>query len=271
MDCITHNPPRQKIQTAYGDKPLTLPLVRAQPVRTGSRSAGGSVEPDRGSKSSVMIEPIMYFGVGFFVAALLGLLLVPRLHNRAVRQTMRRLKAATPLSIAEIRADKDQVRAEFAMQIQKSDLGEDIENAGGRDSGTVDIFRADIRQLEGQLAVALEERSKLLCEIAAMKRDAETTWAAERVENALFRERINDVAGEVARITEALEGSGSPIGPMLADAVLEIGQGTIARAPINSASGEAGAATIDVPKNNKGALADRIRALRTMASRAASN
>jgi chorismate mutase len=219
-----------------------------------------------------MIEPIMYFGVGFFVAALLGLLLVPRVHNRAVWQTMRRLKAATPLSIAEIRADKDQVRAAFSMQIQKSDLREDdIENAGGRDSGTVDIFRADIRQLEGQLALALEERSKLLCEIAAMKRDAETTWAAERVENALFRERINDVAGEVARITEALEGSGSPIGPMLADAVLEIGQGTIARAPINSASGEAGAATIDVPKNNKGALADRIRALRTMASRAASN
>jgi hypothetical protein len=218
-----------------------------------------------------MIEPIMYFGVGFFVAALLSLLLVPRVHNRALRQTMRRLKGATPLSIAEIRTDKDQVRAEFAMQIRKSDLREDTENASGRDSGTVDIFRADVRQLEEQLAVALEERSKLQYEITAMKRDAETTWAAERVENALFRERINDAAGEVARITEALEDSGSPIGPMLADAVLEIGQGTSARAPINCASGEAGAATIDVPQDNKGALADRIRALRTMASRVASN
>jgi chorismate mutase len=185
---------------------------------------------------------------------------------------MRRLKAATPLSIAEIRADKDQVRAAFSMQIQKSDLREDdIENAGGRDSGTVDIFRADIRELEGQLAVALEERTKLQCEIAAMKRDAETTWAAERVENALFRERINDVAGQVARITEALEGLASPIGPMLADAVLEIGQGTSARAPINSASGKEAGATIEVPQDNKGALADRIRTLRTMASRAASN
>jgi len=51
-----------------------------------------------------MIEPVMYFGIGFLVAALLGLLFVPLVHNRAVRLTMRRLEAATPLSIAEIRA-----------------------------------------------------------------------------------------------------------------------------------------------------------------------
>jgi chorismate mutase len=218
-----------------------------------------------------MIESIMDFGIGFFVAVLLGLLFVPHVHNRAVRLTRRRLEAATPLSIAEIPADKDELRAEFAMHIQ-SDLREDIENAGGRNSGAVDKFRADIRQLEGQLAIALEERNKLQREIAAIKRHAETTWAAERVENALFRERINDVAGEVLRLTEAFEVPGSPIEPMLADALLERGQGRGTRAPgTNGASGEAGAATIDAPQNNKGALADRIRALRTMASRAASN
>ena len=48
-----------------------------------------------------MIEPVMYFGIGFLVAALLGLLFVPLVHNRAVRLTMRRLEAATPLSIAD--------------------------------------------------------------------------------------------------------------------------------------------------------------------------
>jgi hypothetical protein len=31
----------------------------------------------------------------------------------------------------------------------------------------------------------------------------ELTWAAERIESALFRERINDVACEVVRITRA--------------------------------------------------------------------
>jgi hypothetical protein len=69
-----------------------------------------------------MIEPIMYFGIGFLVAALLGLLFVPLVHNRAVRLTMRRLEAATPLSIAEIRADKDQLRAEFAMSTRRLEM-----------------------------------------------------------------------------------------------------------------------------------------------------
>src|SRR6202051_4843590 len=69
-----------------------------------------------------MIEPIMYFAIGFFVAALFGLLFVPLVHNRAVRLTMRRLEAATPLSIAEIRADKDQLRAEFAMSTRRLEM-----------------------------------------------------------------------------------------------------------------------------------------------------
>ena len=72
-----------------------------------------------------MIEPIMYFGIGFLVAALLGLLFVPLVHNRAVRLTRQRLEAATPLSIAEIRADKDQLRAEFAMSTRRLEINVD--------------------------------------------------------------------------------------------------------------------------------------------------
>ena len=171
-----------------------------------------------------MTEPVVYFGIGFFVAALLGLLIVLHAHNRAARP------------------------------------------------GSVDQFHADVRQLEEQLAVALGERSTLQREIAAIKRDAEMTWAAERVENALFRERINDVAGEVVRITQALESLGSPIEPMSAFAILEIGQGGRTRTlGINATSGETGTQTIDTARNNNGALADRIRALRTTASRAAAN
>ena len=66
-----------------------------------------------------MIEATMYFGIGFLIAALLGLLFAPLLHNRAVRLTTRRLDAATPLSIIEVRADKDQLRAEFSMSIRR--------------------------------------------------------------------------------------------------------------------------------------------------------
>jgi hypothetical protein len=73
-------------------------------------------------RRSVMIESVMYFGIGFLVAALLCLLFVPLVHNRAVRLTMKRLEAATPLSIAEIRADKDQLRAEFAMSTRRLEM-----------------------------------------------------------------------------------------------------------------------------------------------------
>ncbi len=69
-----------------------------------------------------MIEPIMFFGIGFLVAALIGLVIVPLVHTRAVRLTMRRLEAAAPLSMAEIQADKDQLRAEFAMSTRRLEM-----------------------------------------------------------------------------------------------------------------------------------------------------
>ena len=95
---------------------------------------------------------------------------------------------------------------------------------------------------------------------------------AERVENALLRERINDVAAEVARLTAVLEGPGSPIESMLADAVPALSEGSDSGAlGINGENGKAGAAAIDSPQPGKGTLADRIRALQSTASRAASN
>jgi chromosome segregation ATPase len=69
-----------------------------------------------------MIEPIMYFGIGFLIAALVGLIIIPLVHSRAVRLTLRRLEAATPLSMAEIQAEKDQLRAEFAMSTRRLEM-----------------------------------------------------------------------------------------------------------------------------------------------------
>jgi chromosome segregation ATPase len=72
-----------------------------------------------------MVEPIMYLAIGFLVAMLLGLMIVPLIHNRAVRLTTRRMEAATPLSMAEIQADKDQLRAEFAMSARRLEMSVD--------------------------------------------------------------------------------------------------------------------------------------------------
>ena len=72
-----------------------------------------------------MIEPIMYLAIGFLISMLFGLMIVPLVHNRAVRLTTRRLEAATPLSMAEIQADKDQLRAEFAMSARRLEMNVD--------------------------------------------------------------------------------------------------------------------------------------------------
>ncbi|MGB9115879.1 hypothetical protein [Bradyrhizobium sp.] len=72
-----------------------------------------------------MVEPIMYLAIGFLVSMLLGLMIVPLVHNRAVRLTTRRMEAATPLSMAEIQADKDQLRAEFAMSARRLEMSVD--------------------------------------------------------------------------------------------------------------------------------------------------
>ncbi len=69
-----------------------------------------------------MIEAIMYFGIGFLVATLLGLLFIPLVHNRAVRLTTKRLEASTPLSMVEIRADRDHLRAEFAVSTRRLEM-----------------------------------------------------------------------------------------------------------------------------------------------------
>src|SRR5437867_7594825 len=69
-----------------------------------------------------MIEPIMYVGLGFLAASLVALVIIPFVHARAVRLTLRRLEAVTPMSMAEIQADKDQLRAEFAMSTRRLEM-----------------------------------------------------------------------------------------------------------------------------------------------------
>ena len=177
-----------------------------------------------------------------------------------------RLLAEREFESGRLRSD-----LEAAAKVE-TELRDELENAGGRSNIAAEKFRADIGQLEAQLAAAVDERGKLLREVAMMRRDAESTWATERVENALLRERINDVAAEVARLTAVLEGPGSPIESMLADAVPVLNQaGGDRGAAVNGAGSEAGTASIDSPQQGKGTLADRIRALQTTASRAASN
>jgi chromosome segregation ATPase len=175
------------------------------------------------------------------------------------------------LAEREYQIDRLRNEAEAARQTE-ADLRNEIASTSGRSSIASDKFRSDIKQLEAQLAATLEERAKLQRELATMKRDAEQSWAAERVENALLRERINDVAAEVARLTATLEGPGSTIVSMLAVDAPGLSQGTGAAAShaANDGNGPRNEDAESAP-DNKTTLADRIRALQSTASRVASS
>ncbi|CAL8979922.1 Chromosome partition protein Smc [Rhodoplanes serenus] len=118
-----------------------------------------------------MIEQVMLFGIGFLVASLFNLLFVPLVHNRAVRLTMRRLEAATPFSMAEIQAEKDQLRAEFAMSTRRLELSVEqlkARAAGqladlGRKSMAVTRLRQELAEKTAALQ-AIEAREKTLRE-----------------------------------------------------------------------------------------------------------
>jgi hypothetical protein len=76
-----------------------------------------------------MLEPMMYAGLGFLAASLLLVLFIPLVHQRAVRLTARKFLAATPLSFAEMQAQKDLLRAEFAMSMRRVELSAEATKA----------------------------------------------------------------------------------------------------------------------------------------------
>ena len=63
--------------------------------------------------SIVPMEYLMYGAIGFLAAWLMALMCFPAVHNRAQR-LLRKHYDQTPLSVQEMRAEKDQIRAGFA-------------------------------------------------------------------------------------------------------------------------------------------------------------
>jgi chromosome segregation ATPase len=143
----------------------------------------------------------------------------------------------------------------------ESDLRAAIAEIGDRSSSATEKYKAEKAQLQAEFDRTREERDRLARELGNMKRETEEAWNSERVENALLRERINDVAAEVARLASALEGPNSPIDAILAAETVRP-RPMVVEKPTN---GEAKVA--EAPSANGGNLADRIRALQTHASR----
>ena len=131
---------------------------------------------------------------------------------------------------------------------------------------TTEALAAEKAQMEEQLALAQQERDRLQSEVTTIKRETEAAWANERMESAVLRERINDVAAEVARLTAQLEGPSSPIEAILAGESGPAHTGANGAAANQNGNGEALIAAIGA-EPAKGTLADRIRALQSRRTR----
>src|SRR5258708_1467956 len=202
-----------------------------------------------------MSEPIIDLGIGFLFAVLLAFGTVAAVRMRASRSAVLRLESMPPPVMTVIEADMDQVhsqiavatrrleicveqmkarttnqlaeigktsqtigrlKAEFARFMTEFNLHPELVKTERRHATEVESLKAEKASVETQLVQAREECGRLQGYIETMKKQVETTWASERMANAVLRERINDVASEVVRVAVALEGLNSPIDSLVA-------------------------------------------------------
>jgi chromosome segregation ATPase len=160
--------------------------------------------------------------------------------------------------LAERDFENNQLRqASVVAERTIKELRDEISLSDGGKWPALEKLKTEKAAVEDQLRLARDERAKLQRDINAIQQQAESSWATERMENALLRERINDIAAEVAKLAIQLEGPNSPIEAMLAAE-------PAAAKPPKPANG---AATAGGPPQG-GTLAERIRALQSHASRA---
>ena len=98
------------------------------------------------------IEAVMLTALGFLIAVFCGLLILPAYKRRTIRLNTEAIKRSMPLTEAEIRADKDRLRADYVLAIHE--LESKLEKATlAHARQRVDINRRDaaISALEGEL------------------------------------------------------------------------------------------------------------------------
>src|SRR6185312_2317076 len=157
------------------------------------------------------IESMMYFALGAVASALIMLMILPAVWRRAVRLTRKRIEAATPITLAEFRADKDQLRAEFALSTRRLEMNvEQLRKRLSEQLGDVSRRKTDLAVLKSErdehLAVVreLEEReAELRGRIVELER--ESTDLAQRLSRR--DEELAQQAGELGQARAAIRAS----------------------------------------------------------------
>jgi chromosome segregation ATPase len=129
----------------------------------------------------------MLVALGFLAASLLGLLVASAFWSRAVRLTTARIKQSMPVSEPEIKADRDRLRAEYAIKVHKLEMQLDQAKLA-RARQMIDLNRRDA------------SISTLETDVVQLKADLEENQNARRVLEQTVADRLPRVE---ARLNEA--------------------------------------------------------------------
>jgi len=169
------------------------------PAKMAVCLGSGQVRPLRVAGSKDLIEQIVDFTLGFVICGLIGMAFLPLVSARARRLTLAKIEARLPMTFDEIEAERDLLRARFAVEKRTLELKAE-EARGDRAAQAAELGRRAVSltrandQLQ-QTSALLDERN---AQLAKSLEFGETTKA----ELATTKESL------AARSAELIEKSG---------------------------------------------------------------
>lgn len=149
------------------------------------------------SRDGRVIEPIMYFTLGALSAILAAFATLPAFWRRAYRISRRHVESMLPVSPAEIAAERDQLRAAFAVERRQLELRLDKASAQRHDD-----------QVElGRRLAAIADRDGTVRDLSARIRALDVDVSERDL-------RIAGLSAELAETAQALEGTRLDLGDL---------------------------------------------------------
>jgi chromosome segregation ATPase len=109
-----------------------------------------------------VVQSLLFFALGFLCAGLLALMAVPAVWRRAARLTRKRVEASIPLTLDEIQADKDRMRAEFAVTIRRLE----VRVKELRDTANLQLVEiGQLRKEIGQLTIERDQKARIIADL----------------------------------------------------------------------------------------------------------
>ena len=173
-----------------------------------------------------MIEQAMMFALGFAICGLLAIAILPAFWRRAMRLSARRVQMQVPLSMDEILAERDLLRAEFAVTQRRLEQrlealvarqAQDMRALGGSQAEAAqskhnyEKTASQLAERDQQYAQARDQLAALgkqLNEVSALRDQQETQLRDQIVQiNAMERayQSLSDIAEERRALIASLE------------------------------------------------------------------